>query len=70
LVAIKDNSNCQIPGVEPSITTAARANESGITTMNAFFDHVTVAQIIKHYGEAQVVFIANTIVNVENMTTF
>jgi hypothetical protein len=70
LAAIKDNSNCRILGVEPSITLAARANESGITTINAFFDHVTMTQIVKDYGKAQVVFVANTIANVENIDQF
>jgi SAM-dependent methyltransferase len=45
----------KVAGVEPAAAIAARANQSGLTTINAFFTEDVVQQILSNHGSASVV---------------
>jgi hypothetical protein len=59
-----------IVGVEPASNIAALANESGLTTINAFFNNEVVMQILDAYGPASVVTANYMYANVDDVSGF
>jgi hypothetical protein len=57
-------------GVEPASNIAALANESGLTTINAFFNNEVVMQILDAYGPASVVTANYMYANVDDVSGF
>ena len=57
-------------GVEPASNIAAQTNESGLTTINVFFNDEVVKQILDAYGPASVVTANYMYANVDDVSSF
>jgi hypothetical protein len=57
-------------GVEPAENIAAIACQSGIDTLNAFFDERSAAEIVGRYGPARVVLANNVLAHVDPTVDF
>jgi hypothetical protein len=60
----------RIVGVEPASSIAMHANESGLTTINAFFTDEVAGQILDAYGSASVVTANYMYANVDDVIGF
>lgn len=57
-------------GVEPSINVSKIANDQGLTTLCAFFDKASTAEIEKSYGKADVIVASSVFTHLENPHDF
>src|SRR5262249_8609037 len=57
-------------GVEPSINVSKIANDQGMTTLCAFFDADTAAQLEKSYGKPDVIVASSVFTHLENPHAF
>ena len=57
-------------GVEPSINVSKIANKQGLTTICAFFDESSVAEVEKSYGKADVIVASSVFTHLENPHEF
>jgi hypothetical protein len=57
-------------GVEPSIHTARKANDNGIPTVCAFFNHDMAKEIKSKHGSADIITSNNVFANINNLTEF
>jgi 2-polyprenyl-3-methyl-5-hydroxy-6-metoxy-1,4-benzoquinol methylase len=56
-----------VQGIEPAKEIAKKVNESGITTLPAFFTEVLAQKIKKEYGSAYLITANNTIANIDDL---
>ena len=68
-IALKPLKDQNIPvlGVEPARNIAKLANDSGITTINEYFDNKVVDNIIKEYGKADLITASNVFAHADNL---
>jgi hypothetical protein len=59
-----------VVGVEPATLIADCANQSGITTINDFFSNEVVSEIVKDYGQAEVITANYMFANVDDVVGF
>ncbi|MFB3896701.1 MAG: methyltransferase domain-containing protein [bacterium] len=57
-------------GIEPADNIAELANQNGIRTLNMFFNDDTAKQVVKKYGQADVIIATNVFAHVDNITNF
>ena len=62
--------NKRVLGVEPSTKTAQRATREGIPTIGEFFNSDLSDQIVKKYGNADIVTVNNLFANIDNLRDF
>jgi len=62
--------NMKVVGVEPASTIAKIANESGQTTINAFFTEDVVSKILKEHGKADVITANYMYANIDDVVEF
>ena len=60
----------RVLGVEPSTQTARRATREGIPTIGEFFNSSLSDQIVKKYGNADIVTVNNLYANIDNLRDF
>ncbi len=58
-----------IIGVEPAKNIADIANDSGITTINKYFDYETAREILNTYGEVDIVTASNVFAHSDKLAT-
>lgn len=56
-------------GIEPSANVASLARQNGVQTVAAFFTHDTAKEIVKKYGQADVICGANVMCHIEDMNS-
>ena len=59
----------RVCGVDPASLAASIANESGIETINAFFDAGAVRQIVARHGQADFVTSHNVLAHVDDLAS-
>lgn len=59
----------RVCGVDPASLAAGIANESGVDTINAFFDAGAVRQIVARHGQADFVTSHNVLAHVDDLAT-
>jgi len=64
------NAGVQIIGVEPATNIAKIAQESGIETINRFFNENTANEIIERKGNADIITAANVFAHVNDINDF
>ena len=64
------NAGVQIIGVEPATNIAKIAQESGIETINSFFNENTANEIIERKGHADIITAANVFAHVNDINDF
>lgn len=60
----------RVVGIEPAANIADKAKASGITTINAFFDHGSVQEVLRHHSQAAVVTATNVFAHIADLRSF
>ncbi|MDP3740714.1 MAG: class I SAM-dependent methyltransferase [bacterium] len=70
LMAFRDQTGCQVLGVDPSPNIAKLANASGVPTLPNFFDEAAVDNILEQYGKPRLITGTNVLNHSSNIADF
>ncbi|MBC7864448.1 MAG: methyltransferase domain-containing protein [Bacteroidia bacterium] len=66
LVSCFVNEGMKGVGVEPAVNLSSDANKNGVPTINRYFDHETVLEIISKYGKADIITANNVFAHIDD----